>query len=132
MDINPRILLIILVGLAFTEIHTLIPDSDPADYFPFYDPPEPLDWYGITRKTYFHYMGQHIFILCFVAYIIMADNDYRHLFKAFFILEFAYFADYLLIYHKPFLGSIKFSNIRMVLYTYLIVNEIWKRQKSSL
>jgi hypothetical protein len=127
---NTKYLLLILFGLAFTEIHTIIPDSDPMDFFPLYNPPG-VD-YMITRKTYFYFMGQHLFILCNVAYIIFADQHFRHVFKNIFLLEFVDFIDYLLIYNTSYFHigdvGINYAYVKIALYTYLIIAEIWRRR----
>lgn len=128
---NARYLILILFGLAFAELFTIIPDSEPMDYFPLYDPPG--EDYMITRKTYFYFMGQHLFLMCFMAFVIFIESPYRTLFKNFFLIEVFYFADYILIYHNSYFHiagiGINYTYVRLSLYTYLILKDIWAHRK---
>lgn len=133
IDDTTKSLLLLLFGVWMTEVHSIIPDSDPKDYWLFYNPPNPLEWYGITRKTFFHYLGQHIFILSFVVVMIYEAPKLRDLFKLVLILETLDTLDYLLFYHYSYLPGteINYTTIKILSYTFIIIYHVWRQHRYS-
>jgi len=125
-----KTLLLLLFGIWFTEIHTIIPDSDPKDYWLFYDPPS-VD-YGITRKTFVYFLSQHIFLMSLISVFIYESTKLRDFFKWVLVLEFFDMLDYLLFYHYTIFPGydIKYTYFKIPAYSLLIVNFIWKQRKS--
>jgi hypothetical protein len=132
IDSTTKSLLLLLFGVWFTEVHTIIPDSNPQDYWLFYNPPN-LEEYGITRKTFFHYLSQHLFIMSFVILMIYEAPKLRDLFKCVLVLEFLDTVDYGLFYHYSYLPGteINYTHFKIAGYTLLIIYHAWRQHRYS-
>jgi hypothetical protein len=132
IDNTTKSLLLLLFGVWMTELHSIILDSDPKDYWLFYNPPN-VEEYGITRKTFIHYFGQHVFIMSFVIVMIYEAPKLRDFFKAVLVLESLDLLDYLLFYHYSYLPGteINFTSIKIIAYTALITYHVWRQHRYS-
>lgn len=123
MEGRERSLFWLLGAVGINRLCSLVPAYVYFDPFPFYNI---LDAegnnVGLTVQSYIYGISTHAIVMALIHLLaVFSSAKYWQLFTILFVLECASLIDYILIYEHPFLYKIEFTDIKIIIYTLVII-----------